>query len=263
MRVAIIGGGKMGEAILSRLLAVPGDSASVIEVDPARRRLLEERYQAPVYDAAPDGIAGADLVLLSVKPQDVSSVYRALGSLESGQVLVSIMAGVPIAAIRSGTGHPAIVRAMPNTPAAIGEGFTVWTATPEVPAERWNAVRSLFAQLGQEWFVLDEKYLDMATAVNGSGPAFVYLFVEALVDAAVAIGLPRPMAQDLVLQTVRGSAAYVQASGAHPAQLKNEVTSPAGTTAAGLYQLERHAVRAALQDAVVAAYQRSRELGNG
>ncbi|GIW05382.1 MAG: pyrroline-5-carboxylate reductase [Dehalococcoidia bacterium] len=261
MRVAIVGGGKMGEAILSRLLATsPEDEVSVVEVDPARRDYLAARYRIPVHATPPAD--AADVVVLAVKPQDAAAAYRSLGTLRPDQVLLSILAGVRISSIREGTGHSAVVRAMPNTPAAIGEGFTVWTATPEVAEPAREQVRSVLASLGRERYVTDEAYLDMATAVNGSGPAFVYLFIEALCDAAVAIGLPRAMAHDLVLQTVRGAAAYVEATGAHPAQLKNDVTSPAGTTAAGLYQLERHALRAAIQDAIAAAYRRSQELGN-
>jgi pyrroline-5-carboxylate reductase len=260
VRVAILGGGKMGEAILRRLLPGPSECVAVVEIDAARRDDLSQRYHVPIFASPPNDLG--DLVILAVKPQDAAAAYRSLGRLRPDQVILSILAGVRIASLREGTGHPAIVRAMPNTPAAIGEGFTVWTATAEVPPAAREAVRALLASLGRERYVDDERYLDMATAVNGSGPAFVYLFIEALCDAAVAIGLPRPMAQDLVLQTVRGAAAYVAATGAHPAQLKNDVTSPAGTTAAGLYQLERHGVRAAVHDAIAAAYQRSQELGN-
>ncbi|MCS6801836.1 MAG: pyrroline-5-carboxylate reductase [Chloroflexota bacterium] len=261
MRVTIVGGGTMGEAILARLIANawPGELC-VIEIAPSRRAELAARYSVPILAAPPADLG--DLIVLAVKPQDASAAYASLGPPRPGQAVLSIMAGVRMAAIREGTGRTAIIRAMPNTPAAIGEGYTVWTATPEVPAETRRQAQALLAQLGRERYVDDEKYLDMATAVNGSGPAFVYLFIEALSDAAVALGLPRPMAHELVTQTVRGAAAYLQASGAHPAILRNDVTSPAGTTAAGLYQLERHAVRAAIQEAVVAAYRRSQELGN-
>ena len=266
MRVAIIGGGKMGEAVLSRILSAGGELAAsaVVEVDPARQHYLRARYSLPVVITPAEALAQADLVLLAVKPQDAPLLYPQLrGRLGAQQVLVSILAGVPIAALRAGTGHPAIVRAMPNTPAMIGEGCTVWTATTEVSAPHREAARCLFALLGREQFVAEEKYLDMATALNGSGPAFFFLFFEALADAGVAIGLPRALAHELTLQTARGAALYAQASAAHLAQLRNDVTSPGGTTAAGLYQLERYALRAAVQEAVVAAYQRARELGAG
>jgi pyrroline-5-carboxylate reductase len=251
----------MGEAIVARLAASgAADAVAVVEIDPVRRAVLAERYAVPVSAVLPDD--PGDLLVLAVKPQDAPTLYRALSAVAAHRVILSIMAGVRIAAIREGTGAAAVIRAMPNTPAAIGEGYTVWTATPEVSEPARRQAQALLASLGRERYVDDEKYLDMATAVNGSGPAFVFLFIEALSDAAVAIGLPRSMADDLVAQTVRGAAAYLQATGAHPAQLKSEVTSPAGTTAAGLYQLERYAVRAAVQDAVVAAYRRAQELGN-
>lgn len=261
MRVAILGGGKMGEAILARLVSSgAADAVTVVEIDPVRRAVLADRYAVPVTAALPND--PGDLLVLAVKPQDAPIVFRSVSAVVADRVILSIMAGVRIATIREGTGAAAVIRAMPNTPAAIGEGYTVWTATPEVSAVARRQAQALLASLGREHYVDDEKYLDMATAVNGSGPAFVYLFIESLADAAVAIGLPRPLAADLVAQTVRGAAAYLQATGEHPAQLKNDVTSPAGTTAAGLYHLERSAVRAAVQDAVVAAYRRAQELGN-
>ena len=166
-----------------------------------------------------------------------------------------------IGTLRAVLGERPVVRLMPNTPAQIGEGVSVWTATPDCTAEQRAQARAMFGALGEEVYVDDEAYLDMATALSGSGPGYVFLFIEALIDAGVRIGLARAVAEKLALQTVKGSALYAQRSGQHLAALRNAVTSPGGTTAAGLHQLERGGLRAAIEDAVAAAYERSRQLG--
>jgi pyrroline-5-carboxylate reductase len=171
------------------------------------------------------------------------------------------MAGVSLATLRDGLGHEAIVRAMPNTPAQVREGMTVWTAAEAVSASAREDVQRVLGALGQELYVAEEKYVDMATAVSGSGPGFVFLTMEAMIDAAVHIGLRREMATEMVLQTVLGSARYAQASGRHLADLRNQVTSPGGTTAEGLLALEEAGVRAAFAQAIIAAYERTRQLG--
>jgi pyrroline-5-carboxylate reductase len=163
--------------------------------------------------------------------------------------------------VRQALGHEAIVRAMPNTPAQIGQGMVVWTATEAVDPESRDYVRSVLGALGQELYVDDEKYVDMATAVSGSGPAFVFLVMEALIDAAVHIGIRREMAVPMVIQTMLGSALYAQTTGKHPADLRNMVTSPGGTTAEGLLALEEAGVRAAFTEAVAAAYEKAKRLG--
>jgi pyrroline-5-carboxylate reductase len=174
---------------------------------------------------------------------------------------MSIMAGVTIETIRAALKHDAIVRAIPNTPAQIGEGMTVWTATDAVPDASRQEVRSILAALGQEMYVNDEKYVDMATAVSSSGPAYIFLVMEALIDSAVHIGLRRDVAQRIVVQTILGSAKYAQATGKHPADLRNEVTSPAGTTTEGLLALEKAGLRLAFTEAVRAAYEKAKRLG--
>jgi pyrroline-5-carboxylate reductase len=174
---------------------------------------------------------------------------------------MSIMAGVTINTIENTVQHQAIVRAIPNTPAQIGEGMTVWTATAAVSDTARESVRSVLAVLGQELYVTDEKYVDMATAVSSSGPAYIFLVIEALVDAAVHIGLRRDMATPMVIQTVLGAARYAQATGKHPAELRNQVTSPGGTTTEGLLALEEAGIRAAFTDAVEAAYEKAKRLG--
>ena len=150
---------------------------------------------------------------------------------------------------------------MPNTPAQIGEGITVWTATHETSAAQRDLARQILEALGEEIFVEDESYLDMATALSGNGPAYVFLFTEALIDAGVHMGFPRRIAEDLVLQTLKGSADFYQRAQQHPAALRNQVTSPGGTSAEALYYLEKAGFRSAISRAVWAAYQRSLELG--
>lgn len=264
-RVCFIGGGFMGEGIIQGLLAqsmaAPAD-LRVCEPIPARREYLSERYGIAASADAVESLAGAQIVILAVKPQDFDAAARNLaGKLGPKQLVLSIMAGVRIDTLRQKLSHERIVRTMPNTPLGIGEGFTAWTATEAVTAEERATVSALFGALGGEAFFPDEKYLDMATAVNGSGPGFVMLFVEAMIDAAVLIGLRRDLATEMVLQTFTGSTRLAQSTGQHPAQLRNSVASPAGTTAAGLQVLERSGVRAAIADAVIAAYERSRALG--
>jgi pyrroline-5-carboxylate reductase len=181
--------------------------------------------------------------------------------IDSSALLLTIVAGAKIDTIRSALGTGAIVRIMPNTPGQIGEGISVWTATGQVSPPQMEQAREIIRALGEQVYVEDEEYLDMATALSGSGPAYVFYFAEALIDAGVHLGFSRAVARKLVLQTVRGSAAFAQKTGLHPAVLRNMVTSPGGTTAAGLYQLDKGGLRAAVSRAVWAAYQKARYLG--
>jgi len=265
MKIGFIGGGVMGEAIIAGAarngVAAP-DGIAVSEPIAARRDYLRSTYSLQAMESGPQAVAGADLVVLAVKPQEFSAAGRELaGHLSDSQVVMSIMAGVTINTIENTVQHQAIVRAIPNTPAQIGEGMTVWTATAAVSDTARESVRSVLAVLGQELYVTDEKYVDMATAVSSSGPAYIFLVIEALVDAAVHIGLRRDMATPMVIQTVLGAARYAQATGKHPAELRNQVTSPGGTTTEGLLALEEAGIRAAFTDAVEAAYEKAKQLG--
>ena len=267
MRIGIIGGGFMGEAFLRGLLraqvAAPGDIA-VAEVSPARRAQLSE-HGVRVTDDIETACIGANLVLLAVKPQDLPSVAGTMrgGVLGAGTVLVSIAAGVRLADVQRHSGHRASVRVMPNLPAAIGEGAAVYFAAPEVTTEQRAHVRAMLDGVATAVIeVSDDDAVDLATAVHGSGPAYVYLMIESLIDAAVRLGMKRPDASALVLATVAGSARYAMESGLHPAELKNAVTSPGGTTAAALAELEAASVRSAFDDAVEAAYLRAQDLGD-
>ncbi len=265
MKLAFIGAGVMGEAIIAGVLdkgiVSPAD-ISACDISAARREHLAKTYGVGVGEEAAAVSSKSDIVMLAVKPQEFPAAGRSLNSnLNGRQTVMSIMAGVPIDAIRSALKHDTVVRAIPNTPAQIGEGMTVWTATEAVTDARREDVRSVLSVLGRELYVADEKYIDMATAVSSSGPAYVFLVIEALIDAAVHIGLRREMAVPMVLQTVLGSARYALETGKHPAELRNQVTSPGGTTTEGLRVLEEAGVRAAFLNAVEAAYEKAKALG--
>ena len=265
MKLGLIGCGFMGEAILSAILkqgvVLPAD-VLVAEINAERCAAVKGRFGV---EAGADPVAvvdAAEVIVFAVKPQEFAAAAgRMRGHFREGQTVVSIMAGVTMEKLARALGHAAIVRAMPNTPASIGEGMTVWTAAPEVDDGARGQVSAILGAMGKEVRVDDEKYLDMATALSGSGPGFVYLLLEAFIDAGVHIGFRRDVAETLALQTFVGSARYAAETGKHPAQLRNEVTSPAGTTAAGLQVLEDAGLRGIIIDAIEAAYERSRELG--
>ncbi|MEP7292422.1 MAG: pyrroline-5-carboxylate reductase [Chloroflexota bacterium] len=263
--VSFIGSGVMAEAMIKGLLNQKLLSADqLIAADPREEhgRVLIERYGLKFTTSNAEAAEAADILVFSTKPQVIGAVLRSLeGQGSKPSLVLSILAGVRISTLRDGTGNPSIARAMPNTPAQIGEGITVWTATPEVPESERQQAKALLGALGEELFMEDEKFLDMATALSGTGPAYVFLFMEALIDAGVHMGFSRRDAERLVLQTVRGSVDYAQQSGMHQAELRNQVTSPGGTSAEAIYQLEKGGLRTVLSRAVYAAYRRSVELG--
>jgi pyrroline-5-carboxylate reductase len=266
MKIAFIGGGVMGEAMVSGLLnkkVVEAEAILVSDVDPVRRKALVEKYGVQC-SADNRRAIGCDIVILAVKPQSLSKVLAELrGKLRSDQLVLSIAAGASTKTISSGLGHDPVARVMPNIAVQVGEGVCIWTATEALsPAQRERA-RAILAALGKEIYVSDERYIDMATAVSGSGPAYIFLVVEALIEAAVHIGLPLELARELVLQTMLGSARLAQASGRHPAELRNMVTSPGGTTAQGLLRLEEGGARAILAQAVIAAHEKAKALAQG
>jgi len=265
MKLAFIGGGMMGEAIITGALArgiTASADVSVCEIVAARREHLANTHGVATTSDAGEAVAGADIVVLAVKPQEfVSASASVAGALKPVQTVMSIMAGVTIASIQNALTHQAVVRAIPNTPAQIGEGMTVWTATSEVGSSGREAVASVLSVLGCDIYVPEEKYIDMATAVSSSGPAYVFLVMEAMIDAAVHIGLRRDMAQTMALQTVLGSARYAQTTGRPLPELRAQVTSPGGTTAEGLLALEEAGLRAAFTRAIVAAHEKAKRLG--
>lgn len=263
--IAFIGGVVMAGAMIQGLLAKNLIAPSGITASgprEKRRAELETRFQIHTTgDNRAAARAGA-VVVLCVKPQILARVVHELkGVVTKEQLVISIAAGGRIAMIADGLSHSAIVRAMPNTPAQISEGLTVWTATPNVTDAQREQARALFTALGKEIFVDDEKYLDMATAVSGTGPTYLFMVLEALIDAAVHLGFPRHLAHDIVIETMRGSVLFAQQSNKHPAELRNMVTSPGGTSAEAIYQMEKGTLRTVLSKAVWAAYQKSRMLG--
>jgi pyrroline-5-carboxylate reductase len=211
-----------------------------------------------------EAIAGADIVVLSVKPQQLEAVAEELdGALNADQTVLSIMAGVKIHSIGLKLNHTKLIRVMPNTPAQIRKGISAWTASDDVEQATLDFVASMLSAIGDELKFSDEKNIDIATALSGSGPGYVFVFIEALTDAGVELGLPVHVARHLASQTVLGSAALQRESGKHPAELRNMVTSPGGTTAAGLAALEMGGFRANVADAVRAAFERGEELAGG
>lgn len=265
MKLGLIGCGFMGEAMLSATMArgvVAAADVRVAEINEERCQIVHKAHRVRTSADPLDVIEGADVVVFAIKPQEFDAAAHHLeGKFHRDQTVMSIMAGVPIDRIARALRHASIARVMPNTPAAIGEGMSVWTATPEVDAPTREQVSAILAAMGREVYVEDERYLDMATALSGSGPGFVFLLLEAFIDAGVHVGFKRNVAEMLALQTFIGSVKYAEATGKHPAALRNEVTSPAGTTAAGLIALESAGIRGAIIDAIEAAYQRSKELG--
>lgn len=265
--LAFIGSGTMAEAMIKGLLRqelVTPERITASGPRPERGTELAERYGVRWSVDNREATADRDIVILSAKPQVVWSVLPEVQvTLHPRALVLSIAAGVCIQTLVDGLTHAFVVRAMPNTPAQIGEGITVWTATPEVDQTKHSQTRAILGALGEEVYVDDEVFLDMATALSGTGPAYVLLFMEAMIDAGVHLGFSRRIAEKLVMKTMQGTVAYAQRSPRHPATLRNEVTSPGGTSAEALYYLEKGGLRTVLSKAIWAAYQRSMALGSG
>lgn len=268
-KIAFVGSGAMAEAMISGLLrqglARPED---LLASDNRLERVeeLHQKYGIQPFTENKKATEHADVVVLSVKPQRLTEVLGGLkNAIPSRALVLSIVAGATIAKISNGLSHKAVVRSMPNTPAQIGQGMTVWIPSPAVSEAQKETACAILGALGAEVMVDDESYLDMATALSGTGPAYVFLFMEAMIDAGVHLGFSRRVSEQLVLQTIKGSVGYYEAisqkNGAHVAALRNQVTSPGGTTAEAMYFLEKAGFRTAVSRAIWAAYQRSLELG--
>ena len=265
MRTAFIGGGVMAEAMLSRAIAqhvlAPGD-VCVAEPIEARAHALAKTYGISTVSANLEAASGASMIVLAVKPQHMPAVLHDLRArLDEGQTALSIAAGITIDTLVNGLSHGMVVRVMPNTPAQVGAGVSVWTATELVTSGAKAYAATLLGAMGREFYVTDESFLDMATAVSGSGPGYVFAFIESLTDAAVQLGIPRAMAASMVLETVYGSTLLAKESGEHPAVLRERVTSPGGTTSEGLRALEQGRFRTVVMDAVAAAHAKAQALG--
>ncbi len=262
--IAFIGPGAMAEAMIAGLLRNKlAEPQHLLAAGPRAERVTELQSKYGIIPFTDNAAAAtqSDVVVLSVKPQRLSAVMKGLKNIRPDALVLSIIAGASLKKISSGLKHAAVVRSMPNTPAQISEGITVWCASEAVSEEQKQTAQAILSALGETVFVEDEHYLDMATALSGTGPAYVFMFMEALIDAGVHMGFPRRIAEQLVVQTIRGSTSYYLQAGRHPATLRNQVTSPGGTSAEALYYLEKAGFRTAISRAVWAAYQRSLELG--
>ena len=268
-KIAFIGSGAMAEAMIAWLLrqglAKPCD---LLAADNHAKRVddLHQKYSVKPFTDNKLAAAEADVVVLSVKPQRLTEVLNGLkGAVPAGALVLSIVAGATIGKISKGLKHNAVARSMPNTPAQIGQGITVWMASPSTSEAQKETARAILGAFGDEVQVDDENYLDMATALSGTGPAYVFMFMEAIIDAGVHMGFSRRVSEQLVVQTLKGSVAYYQTinekTDVHVAALRNQVTSPGGTSAEALYYLEKAGFRTAISRAIWAAYQRSLELG--
>ena len=266
MKITFIGGGNMGEAIVAALLrkkVVTPDEINISDINPSRLDYLYERYGINTLSNNRTSIKEAEVVVMAVKPQVLPAVLDELrGHFKPSQLVLSIIAGVGIGKLRSGLNHRKIVRSMPNTPSQISEGMTVWTASPEVTKVQKGSARSILKVMGQEIEVDDEKYLDMATAVSGSGPAYIFYFVESLIKAAEKLGFTGETAEKLAKQTIIGSVHLMQKSDKTPGELRRAVTSPGGTTAAALMTLDNEDFQGLIERAITAAYNRAKELGS-
>jgi pyrroline-5-carboxylate reductase len=266
-KVAFIGAGVMAEAVIHGLLnkkIIAPSNITASDVRPERGKELVDRYAVSFTADNRAAMERADVIVLSVKPQTLPQVMPPLaGGVPKRALVLSIIAGAKIATISDGLAHAAVVRSMPNTPARIGRGMTVWTASPAVTEAQRSQAREILGALGMEVYVEEEAYLDAATALSGSGPAYVFLFMEALVEAGIQLGFSPAVARQLVLQTVQGSAEYAGSSALELPQLRNQVTSPGGTTAAAIQSFEADGYREVVSRAVHAAHRRSIELGKG
>src|SRR6476469_2945891 len=265
-KIATVGSGVMAEAMIAGMLrgklVEPGQVVAS-HPRPERREHLEREYGIRTVASNTEAVEGADVILFGIKPQMLAKVGREIGPhLRRGQLVLSVLAGATTAALTGFLGHDQVVRSMPNTPARLGKGMTGWYATPETTDEQRAQAAALLGALGHEIEVDDEKFVAMATAVSGTGPTYVFLVMEALIDAAVHLGFPRHVAYDLVVETLEGSTAFAKASGDHPAVLRNMVTSPGGTSAAALHELESGRLRTVLSEAVWAAYRPTLKIGD-
>jgi pyrroline-5-carboxylate reductase len=272
-RIAFIGLGVMAEAMAAGLLRkglVKPEQLVGSHPRLARREELYTKYgiqmleqnREAVIAAHPTEPGAGSIVLLGIKPQRLAKVLEELnGSLHADQVVVSVVAGAKIETIADGLSHAAVVRTMPNTPAQIGEGVTAWTTSPAVNQIQEDQVKALLEALGKTVRVENERQIDMATALSATGPTYIFLVMEALIDAGVHMGFSRHVSQELVQQMILGSVLFARESHKHPAELRNMVTSPGGTSAEAIYQMEKGSLRTVLSKAVWAAFQRAEALG--
>ena len=263
--IGFIGSGVMGGAMIAGLVKSQIIAPqSILAADPhlPRLRQLEADLGIRITPDNREVAAKSDILVISTKPQVIDEI---LPEPEAGHcdLVISIAAGISIDHLRRVTGNPRIVRSMPNTPAVIGQGITGWTATDAVDEQHRQIARTILGSLGEEVFIPKESMMDAVTALSGTGPGYVFMFMEAMIDAGVHLGFSRDVAEKLVHHTMRGSIEYAMVSKKHPAMLRNEVTSPGGTTAEAMYHLEKGGLRTVIARGIWAAYQRSTALGGG
>lgn len=270
IELGIIGGGVMGEALLSRLIAqriYRPEEVVISDPQPHRRSVLAQQYGVQVTGDNRSAACATEVLLLAVKPQVFALVAAELAETVSAvtdglePLVISILAGVPLSKLEAAFPGWPVIRAMPNTPATVGAGITAIASGKYVQSSHREQAQRILLSVG-DVVEIQESLMDAVTGLSGSGPGYVAILIEALTDGGVYAGLPRAIAAKLALQTVLGTAALLQESGIHPAELKDRVTSPGGTTIAGIAQLERAGVRSALIEAVKAAAERSKELGS-
>jgi len=263
LNIGVIGCGKMAHAILSGLSKNSDKYGDIVvnDIDPGRSQLFHEDFKANV-SSAKEVISRSDLVILAVKPYQIETLLAEVsGAITADKVIVSIAAGVKTAAIEKWIlAHCPVIRVMPNTPALVGKGISAVCAGKRAQSAQTQIVCELFETVGSV-AVIDEKHMDAVTAISGCGPAYFYLVAEAMTNAAINVGLDGNLARQLVLETMQGSVSTMQITNRHPAQLRDDVCSPGGTTIAAVRKLEEKGLRAAFFDAIEAAWRRSIELG--
>ena len=268
-RLAFIGCGVMAESIIAGLLRQNiVEPSQIVASHPRseRRHELNEKYKIQVFGDNVDSVKSLPLedsvVVLCVKPQRMSGVLKELaGTVAANQLVISIVAGARIETIAETLDNALVVRVMPNTPSQIGAGMAVWTCSPETDGNHRTQVRVMLGALGKELFVETENMIDMATSLSATGPTYIFMVMEAMTDAGVHLGFSREISKELVQQTMLGSVLFAMESHKHPAELRNMVTSPGGTSAEAIYQMEKGGLRTVLSKAIYAAYQRAVDLG--
>ncbi|RME98719.1 MAG: pyrroline-5-carboxylate reductase [Chloroflexi bacterium] len=265
VKFGFIGSGAMATAMiagLSKKNLINPDNVTAADPYVGQLEKLSGRYNVKTTQNNLEATKEKDVIILAIKPQNLVAVGEELqGRIPARSLVLSIIAGATISSISRALHHYRVVRVMPNTPARVGKGMSVWTATEDVTETQLQYAQSILAALGEEVFVENEDYLDMATALSGTGPAYVFMFMEAMIDAGVHMGFSRRISEQLVYQTIEGSLAFARDSKRHPAELRNMVTSPGGTTADAIYQLDKGGFRTVLSKAIWAAYKKSRILG--
>jgi len=268
-KIAFIGSGRMAEAMVAPIVNTglqPASKITIFDVHQSTMDRVAETYSVNSSQSIEECVANAELICLAVKPQNCDVVFKSIrdvheqGLTHDRATLLSIIAGMPMKSYTA-TGIDRIARSMPNTPATIGEGMTVWSATDNICDKTKDKIADVLSSFGKAIYVDDEKFIDMSTSISGSGPAYIFMLMEAMIDAGVHLGFSREMATTLTHHTLLGSTLYAMETKDHPAILRNNVTSPAGTTASAIYELEDGKFRTVVKNAIWACYRRALEMG--